>query len=104
MRLVRRELPDYQNLFEKHANDPHVAILTIDNDRNPDDVPPWMAQTKVHLPGPDRRPVRHRVGCHSFPTTWYLDREGRKVFEKVSWSQQLLEEFSWRIEAIRGTK
>ncbi len=43
-----------------------------------------------------------KANVHAFPTTWFLDREGRKVFEKVGWSEKLLEEFSWRVEAIRG--
>ena len=32
----------------------------------------------------------------------FLDREGRKVFEKTGWSEKLVEEFSWRVEALRG--
>ena len=35
---------------------------------------------------------------------WFLDPRGREVFEKVGWSEKLLEEFSWRIEAICGDK
>ena len=45
--------------------------------------------------------VAQKAKITSFPTTWFLDRDGKKAFEKVGWSEQLLEEFSWRIEAIR---
>ena len=38
----------------------------------------------------------------TFPTTWFLDRDGRRVFVKTGWSEKLLEEFSWRIEALRS--
>jgi|WetSurMetagenome_2_1015567.scaffolds.fasta_scaffold10156_2 tetratricopeptide (TPR) repeat protein len=96
-----KELPDYQKLFEKYANDPRVAILTIDNDQNPDSVKPWMAEKKYTFPVLlDERYVT-AAGITTFPTTWFLDQEGRKVFEKVGWSQELLEEFGWRIEALR---
>ena len=96
-----QELPDYQKLFEKYKGDANVAILTIDNDRNPDDVAPWMAQKKYTFPVLFDDGFVARSGITAFPTTWFLDREGRRVFVKVGWSEKLLEEFSWRIEAIR---
>jgi tetratricopeptide (TPR) repeat protein len=96
-----QELPAYQKLYEKYANDPQVAILTIDNDANPDDVPPWMAQKKFTFPVLIDDQYVRKVGVTSFPTTWFLDQDGRKMFEKVGWSQELLEEFTWRIEALR---
>jgi hypothetical protein len=36
-----------------------------------------------------------------FPTTWFLDPAGRIAFEKRGWTERLLEEFSWRVEALR---
>lgn len=96
-----QELPAYQKLYEKYANDPQVVVLTIDNDANPDDVPPWMAQKKFTFPVLFDDQYVSKVGIQAFPTTWFLDQEGRKVFEKVGWSQELQEEFSWRIEALR---
>ena len=97
-----KEMPDLQKLHEKYANDPDVAILTIDNDQNPDDVPPWMKQKGFTFAVLLDDGFVNKVNIHAFPTTWFLDREGRKVFEKVGWSEKLLEEFSWRVEAIRG--
>jgi tetratricopeptide (TPR) repeat protein len=98
------ELPEYQKLFEKYANDPAVAILTIDNDQNPDDVPPWMAQKKFTFPVLLDDAYVNKTGIRAFPTTWFLDPQGRKVFEKIGWSEKLLEEFGWRIEALREMK
>jgi hypothetical protein len=43
-----------------------------------------------------------RIFLAAFRTTWFLDRHGRKVFEKEGWSEKLVEEFAWRIESIRG--
>lgn len=97
-----KEMPDLQKLHEKYAADPDVAILTIDNDQNPADVPPWMKQKGYTFPVLLDDGYVTKVGIHAFPTTWFLDREGRKVFEKVGWSEKLLEEFSWRVEAIRA--
>ena len=44
-----------------------------------------------------------KVGVHGFPTTWFVDSQGRVSFQKEGWSEALLEEFSWRVEALRGT-
>lgn len=96
-----KEMPDLQKLYEKYAADPDVAILTIDNDQNPGDVPPWMKQKGFTFPVLLDDGYVEKVVVHVFPTTWFLDREGRKVFEKVGWSEKLVEEFSWRVEAIR---
>ncbi len=97
-----KEMPDLQKLHEKYAADPDVAVLTIDNDDDPSDVPPWMKQRGFTFPVLFDDGYVRKVGVHAFPTTWFLDREGRKVFEKVGWSEKLLEEFGWRVEAIRG--
>ena len=45
-----------------------------------------------------------KVPLNTFPTTWFLDGQGRKVFERFGWSEQLFEEFIWRIEAIRAPR
>ena len=97
-----KEMPDVQKLHEQYAADPDVVILTIDNDQNPADVPPWMKQKGFTFPVLLDDGYVSKVEVHAFPTTWFLDREGRKVFEKVGWSEKLVEEFSWRVEAIRG--
>ena len=96
-----QELPDYQKLYDKYKSDPGVAILTIDNDRNPDDVAPWMAQKKYTFPVLLDDGFVARSSITAFPTTWFLDRDGKRVFVKVGWSEKLLEEFSWRIESMR---
>ena len=95
------ELPDYQKLFDQYKNDPDVVILTIDNDQNPNDVPPWMQQKKFSFPVLYDDGFVAKAGITAFPTTWFLDRNGNLAFTKVGWSEKLIEEFVWRIEAIR---
>jgi thiol-disulfide isomerase/thioredoxin len=95
------ELPDYQKLYEQYKNDPDVVILTIDNDQNPNDVPPWMAEKKFSFPVLFDDGFVSKAGITAFPTTWFLDREGRMAFTKVGWSEKLIEEFAWRIDAIK---
>ncbi len=96
------ELPDFQKLHEKYRPNPDVVILTINNDTNPDNVPSWMKTRGYDFTVlMDDGYVSDKAKIRAFPTTWFLDRKGRKAFIKVGWSEQLLEEFAWRIEALR---
>jgi thiol-disulfide isomerase/thioredoxin len=97
-----QEMPDYQELFDKYQGDEGVAILTINNDANPDVVKTWMDRKSFSFPVLLDDGYVGREGVHGFPTTWFVDSQGRVSFEKVGWSEALLEEFSWRVEALRG--
>ncbi len=97
------EMPEFQQLHERYADDPDVVVLSINNDSNPDDVPPWMTEKgydfRVLL---DDGYVSSVAEVTAFPTSWFLDRQGRIVYEKVGWSEKLLEEFTWRLEDLKG--
>ena len=41
------------------------------------------------------------VKVRAFPTTWFVDPEGNICFEKMGWSEELAQEFGWRVEALR---
>lgn len=41
-------------------------------------------------------------GVEAFPTTWFVGPDGRIHFVKRGWSKKLVEEFTWRIEALRA--
>ena len=43
-----------------------------------------------------------KVGVNTFPTTWFLDPEGRIVFEKVGVLDDL--EIEWRLQALLEPK
>ena len=97
-----RELPDLQKLHEKYREDPEVVILTINNDRDPKTVLPWMEKHgydfTVLL---DDGYVASHAGISSFPTTWFLDPDRKIAFKKDGWTKELGEEFGWRIDALR---
>jgi len=94
------ELPELQKFAASHAKDSSVAVLTIDNDPNTDLLRDWLAKKGYTFPTLLDDGYLSRVGVHAFPTTWFLDRDGRVVFTKVGWSEKLVEEFGWRIDAI----
>ena len=97
-----QEMPEFQKLHEKYRDDPNVVILSINNDENPADVPKWMVKNKYNFNVLFDDGYLNKAGINTFPTTWFLDREGRIAFVKVGWTQKLTEEFSWRIEALKA--
>ena len=42
-----------------------------------------------------------RAGVTAYPTTWFLDPNGRIAFAKIGWSRKLAQEFAWRIAALQ---
>ena len=99
-----KEMPEFQNLYEHYKDDPDVAILTINNDRNPESVPPWMAEKGYTFPVLLDDGYVNKAGIQGFPTTWFFNREGQIAFLKLGWTKELEEEFGWRIEALRGVE
>ena len=98
------EMPEFQKLYEHYKDDPSVAILTINNDRNPESVPPWMKKKGYTFPVLLDDEYVNKAGIQGFPTTWFLNREGQIAFLKRGWTKELEEEFGWRIEALRGVE
>ncbi|HKO56293.1 MAG TPA: redoxin domain-containing protein [Thermoanaerobaculia bacterium] len=96
-----REMPDYQALVKKYANDPKVAVFTINNDPDLDKVKKWMKDQKYDFDVLLDDGWVGKQSVHSFPTTWFIDPRGRLAFEKRGWSEKLVEEFSWRIDALK---
>ncbi|MBV9494438.1 MAG: redoxin domain-containing protein [Acidobacteria bacterium] len=96
-----REMPDYQALVKKYKDDPKVAVLTINNDTDLDKVRKWMKDHKYDFDVLLDDGWVGKQSLHSFPTTWFIDPKGRIAFEKRGWSEKLVEEFSWRIDALK---
>jgi thiol-disulfide isomerase/thioredoxin len=97
----RKEMPELQKFYEKYKGDPNVAILTIDDDPDTETAKPFLKQKGYTFPvlwAADYLPTAH---VNTFPTTWFVNAEGRKVFEKMGATNDLEAEFSWRVEAIR---
>jgi Flp pilus assembly protein TadD/thiol-disulfide isomerase/thioredoxin len=95
------EAPQIQKFHDQFKDDPDIVFLTIDNDPNPDDVRKWMAEKKFDFPVLLDRGFVQQAGIGAFPTTWFLDRDGRIAFEHRGASDVVLEEFVWRVEMLK---
>ncbi len=95
------EMPEFQQLHKKYATDKDVAILTIAEDEI-EPLKKFMIDNKYDFPVMiDSDVYLSEAGINVFPTTWFIDKNGKISYIKIGSSPKLLEEFSWRIEALR---
>lgn len=95
------ELPALQQLYDKYRSDSSVAVVTIAKDALAD-LQPWMAAKQYTFPTLLDEGYSAQASIDVWPTTWLLDREGKVRYRLRSTPAQLVEEWSWAIEAVRG--
>lgn len=95
------EMPALQQLYDKYRSDSAVAIVTIAKDAL-DDLQTWMAAKRYTFPTLLDEGYSTLASITTWPTTWLLDREGVVRYRLRSTPAQLVEEWSWAIEAMRG--
>lgn len=95
-----KELPEFQQFYEKYKDNPKVAVLAIDSKDTIETVKAFQEKEKYTFPVLLDSNYVPKSGVTGFPTIWFLDADGNKVFQRVGYSKHLLEEFSWRVEAM----
>jgi thiol-disulfide isomerase/thioredoxin/Flp pilus assembly protein TadD len=98
------EMPEIQKFHEKYRDDRDVVFLTINNDDDSDMVRDWMKEHEYDFAVLLDHGYNDKAGVRVYPTTWFIDRQGRIGFRKVGWSEALAEEFSWRVEVLQGSE
>ena len=97
------EMPELQQFYEKYRNDKSVSILTISNDKDLAELREWMAKRKLTIPTLfDDGYVSKIAKVSVFPTTWFIDKEGKLQFTAIGNTGALVEEWSWRLEATKA--
>ncbi len=102
----RKELPDLNKFYEKYKNDPKVVVLTIATDSA--DTPTKTVETFVKnnkytfpvVRGPE---YASKNNINAIPMTWFVDPNGKREFEKLGYSKDLMEEYTWRLDAMMGS-
>jgi thiol-disulfide isomerase/thioredoxin len=97
------EMPDLQQFYDKYKGDPNVDIITISNDKDLQDLKDWVAKRKMTIPTLfDDGWVNNTAQIQAFPTTWFIDRDGKMQFSAIGNTGALVEEWGWRLEAMRA--
>lgn len=95
------EMPEFEELYKKYRKDKEVAVLTINNDGDLKLVKKFMFDRKYDFAVLQDENYLETIEIDAFPTTWFIDRDGKISFVKIGVSDKLLEEFSWRIEELK---
>ncbi|HJW95935.1 MAG TPA: redoxin domain-containing protein [Thermoanaerobaculia bacterium] len=96
-----KEMPDIVKLAKRYADDDRVRIVTVDTDGDPSIVRQWMTDNHYDFTVLLDDGWAHRSGVLAYPTTWFLDPQGRIAFKKEGWTEKLVDQFSWRIDVLR---
>ena len=96
------EMPEYQEFDKHYREDPDVRVLSISNDDTNDIIEDYLAKNGFDFAVLVDEGYSERAGVTAWPTTWFVDRDGLVRFVKTGTALRLEEEFSWRVEALRG--
>jgi thiol-disulfide isomerase/thioredoxin len=95
------EMRDLARLGAKYKEDRDVVVLTVNIDHDPVRVRRWIADNKFPLTvllddgWAGKQPVA------GYPTTWFIDPDGRIAFTILGATANLVNEFRWRIDALK---
>jgi len=95
------ESPDLERFYQKYKGDSTVVLVTVDAFDARDVVERFIASRKLTFPVllDDGWTKRARTG--GFPTTLFIDPDGNVVFTSHG-SEDLVEEYTWLVEAIKA--
>ena len=99
------EMSELQEFSDKYKADKDVAVLTLDEGDTLEVVKKFMIDKKYTLPvlmndGYLAKTPQFSNGG-AFPTTLFIDKNGKVAFVKVGNSGNLVEEFSWRVDLLK---
>jgi thiol-disulfide isomerase/thioredoxin len=97
-----REAPDIQKFAEKFRDHPDVVFITVANDNDLDTTRDFMKEKGYDFPVIFDEGLVRLAHISAFPTTLFVDRDGRIVFSYVGASLWLVDEYTWRVEALLG--
>jgi thiol-disulfide isomerase/thioredoxin len=97
-----REAPDIQKFAEKFRDHPDVVFITVANDNDLDTTRDFMKEKGYDFPVIFDEGLARMTNIFVWPTTLFVDRAGRIVFSYVGASLWLVDEYTWRVEALLG--
>jgi thiol-disulfide isomerase/thioredoxin len=97
-----REAPDIQKFADRFRDHPDVVFITVANDNDLDTTRDFMAEKGYDFQVIFDEGLVRMTNIFAFPTTLFVDRDGTIVFRYVGASLWLVDEYTWRVEALLG--
>ena len=102
----RRALPLYERLVKQYGPR-KFKVYAINVDEDPDEVPPFIKETKLSLPvllDRDAEVVETKLGIRVMPTSFVLDKQGRVRHVHEGFAAEFLPKLQAEIEALLDEK
>jgi len=96
-----KEMPELQQLYKKYSDAKDVAVITIDSLEELETIKKFMTGKKYDFPVLLSGDYFSTAPVDAYPTTWFIDKQGKIAYTKIGYSKNLLEEFDWRIEELK---
>lgn len=97
----RVEMPPFADFTERFADVPDVEIVTISFDPNPETVRHWLQENDLTFEVLVDDGYGRTAGVGGIPRTWFLDAEGRVVFDLLGVTDDLENEYVARLDSLR---
>jgi tetratricopeptide (TPR) repeat protein len=95
------EMPELVALRDKYKENKDIVILTINHLEDAATVKKFVAERKLDLTVLLSENFTVNSGVDSFPTTWFIDKQGKIAYSNSGYSTSgIFEEFSWKIDEL----
>jgi thiol-disulfide isomerase/thioredoxin len=94
------EAPEIQKFAEQYRDHPDVVFLTVANDMDAQTTRDFMLEKGYDFPVILDEGFVRAANVNLFPTTIFVDREGKIAFEFLGSSLRLVDEYGFRVEAL----
>jgi hypothetical protein len=82
-----------------------ILAISTDARTTPDKVvEQFLTEHKYTFPVLRGYDYGTKAGVYGIPTNWFIDANGNLAFQEEGYAQRLVEEFSWRLEAMRKSE
>jgi cytochrome c biogenesis protein CcmG/thiol:disulfide interchange protein DsbE len=98
------EMKAIAELVQKYERDPRVEIVIVSGDTEVAALRPWMDEHGLGIDTLIDAGYAAGAGIRSWPTTLFVDEKGRIRDRHVGATSNLVEEFSWRIDALKTAR
>jgi hypothetical protein len=79
------------------------VFLTVANDTNPETTRGFMKERGYDFPVIFDEGLVQMANIWAFPTTLFVDREGNIVFSYIGSGDRIVDDYTWRVEALLGS-
>ncbi len=98
----RRELPEYEKLYQKWSNDHRVAFIAASTDKEKNKVKPYIESSSYSFPYGHAEGQADKFGVEGIPSLFIIGPDGNIRYKIVGYNPEhdFVQEMSWRIESL----